>query len=137
MPLIAKFENLPMPPTVNNSYENGGKRRIKSDKLRAYQLEMHKWGLFHVKELRQIHEAIEANPFKKLRLNLVFHFPREKIYTKSGNVKERDTSNLIKAIEDAFFNLIGIDDRFVFKVEAEKREAEIESASLQIHFFEP
>lgn len=132
--MIHFFINMPMSPSLNHAYKTVGNRRIKSQELCSYQAEMMRWGLTRIKELRKIRALIELSENKKLRLELIFFFPQEKLYTKSGNVKKLDVSNRIKAIEDAFFKLIDIDDRFVFQVVAEKRQAETEKISLQIHF---
>ncbi len=132
--MIHFFNALPMPPSVNACYENAGKRRIKSPKLLAFHAEMRAWALPIVRELRRINGIIVASTNKKLVFDFVFYFGPGKIYTKSGQIKQLDVSNRIKAIEDVLCGMIGIDDRLVFKVMAEKRESNMDRVSLEIRF---
>lgn len=49
-----------------------------------------------------------------------FFFLREELWTQDGKPQRKDLSNLFKAIEDAVFDWLGVDDSSVFRIVGEK-----------------
>lgn len=124
--LIGKLASLPMPPTINQSYAQAGRRRVASSALKQFKAELASWGLLHRFELSRLRSAIEKTESSKVRLEFRFKFNRGQLYTKQGKNKKLDCSNRIKAAEDGVCKLLGFDDRDVFRVEAEKVTADAE-----------
>jgi hypothetical protein len=123
---IAYFPNLPLPPSSNNQYflvRRGPKTfHVPSDELKAF------------KALMDQYAAKEGMPFTfnsnlvkawvsepaGLSIKAVFFFHKERVMTKQNLPKRLDCSNRIKALHDNLCRIIGIDDKWFFKVEAEK-----------------
>ena len=134
MLLLGKLENLPMPPSVNACYATAGRRRVSSQALRKFKSEMQLWGLIHRPELIEARNEVQAHLGAKICLKFMFRFPGKKLWLKKGkDPKKLDVSNRIKPAEDAVCEFLGIDDRVVFRVEAEKQEGDKEEFS--VHLF--
>lgn len=124
MLLLGRLKTLPMPPTLNQSYVNVGKRRICSRGLNEFKAATLRWGLAHKAQLCRIRAKLEEFEGYKVRLEFLFKFEPGKLFTKQGKFKKLDVSNRIKAAEDSVSALLGFDDRNVFRIEAEKVEAQ-------------
>jgi len=124
-----RFENMPMPPSINQCYAQVGRRRIKSAKLVSFNLEMDAWAILRSSSIRRASKSLEG---LKLRLDLTFSFPKGKIICKDGSSRKLDVSNRIKAIEDAFCRLLEIDDSNIFEIRAIKAVGTCEKVALEI-----
>lgn len=124
MIFIGRLDNLPMPPSVNQCYAQVGKRRISSTALKKYKHGVVMWAVLNRPHLIDVRDELEpALDGKKLFLRFLFRFPSKKLKFKKGSApKKIDTSNRIKPAEDSVSELLGFDDRWVFKLEAEKVE---------------
>lgn len=129
MTLLAHFDDIFMPPSINQCYATIGSRRVAAVKLRKYKACMALWGTKNRKSLIEVFRWIKANKNPRISLEFCFYFQKR-------NINRIDVSNRIKAIEDQICKFIGLDDRYVFKVSAEKRIAAKESVSLRIFFYE-
>jgi len=72
-----------------------------------------------------------------LELKLKFYFQHQDLYTKKNEVKRLDVTNRIKIIEDQLAQHIGIDDRYFFKVTAEKILGDHQYVNAEITEYEP
>lgn len=126
-----------MPPSINECYAQVGSRRITSSSLKKFKGAMQRWGFIHKKYLCAVRgEILESNK-KKIALSFLFYFPKKKLKLKASNTpKKLDTSNRIKPAEDAVMGLIGIDDRHVFKLSAEKVEGEKECFDCLVYVYD-
>ena len=125
------LEDIPMSITVNGAYStlpNG--RRCKSPAYARYIKEFDGYVLTKVNEIKALKSNLEGHT--SLVLELVFYFPKDKLFYPDGNPKKLDVSNRIKVIEDLLCNALGIDDSLIFDLHAKKRIAEKESISLCI-----
>jgi hypothetical protein len=112
------MKNLPMPPSLNNSYINvRGVGRVASKELINYKTALRVWGFdkqdvsyYLAKQLRD----------QLIRIDLKFFFARKRVITKLNTVKKNDVSNRIKAIEDGLCSIFDTDDKYVFSITAEK-----------------
>lgn len=129
MIFIGRLDNLPMPPSVNQCYSQVGRRRISSSALKKYKHGIVMWAVLNrpsIIELRAELESILVG--KKVYLKFHFRFPGKKLKLKQGSQpKKLDVSNRIKPAEDSVTELLGFDDRWVFKIQAEKVEAKGDS----------
>ncbi len=119
---IAVFDDLPMPPSMNSCYATVGNRRLASVELKQFQKDMTWWGVANRQKLIDAMVKIKRLPATEMRIGLKFHFifRHKDLFTIKGLPKKIDTSNRIKPAEDAFCELIGIDDKYVFNLTAEK-----------------
>ena len=135
MYLLTKLENLPMPPSVNQCYVNVGKKRVSSASLRKFKNSIAKWHYINKTSVAAAKEELLTELKRKIALKFIFRFPEKKIYIKkTKRVKKLDVSNRIKAAEDAITDMLGFDDKLVFKVEAEK-VTDIEKESFDIFIY--
>jgi len=82
------------------------------------------------------------NPVKQLEtgryeLHLKFYFTFKDLFTKKNEIKRLDVSNRIKLIEDQLAEHLGIDDRYFFKVTAEKILGDDRSVDAEVIDYEP
>lgn len=118
------LKDIPMPPSANNLYATiwKTKRRIKTKEYNVYEQMMNLWASTHPQQLsnaRQLTLNIKQN--QALKVDRTYWFPREKVLTKQGKPKRNDTSNRIKALDDAVSALIAIDDCFFWDGSFEKQ----------------
>lgn len=139
-PLIIK--DWPMPPSVNTMlmpvmgamrrnkkgqvYASG--RMVKSKEHVEYAELCNQWALKYQRgldrfkeELKTIkaHKESQGIPFC-LSLDAFYLFHVEHLITVNGKVEKRDTDNLNKAALDNLCRIIEIDDKHIFKINAEK-----------------
>lgn len=121
-------ERFPLGPTVNNMYVTlKNYRRAPSAEFQRFKRRVKKWvdnfgpELLQSGEYQELQQLIEIKHYPiRLQLELTFHINRTKILCKDGRTKRYDTSNRVKAVEDAIFGILDIDDKHVFRVIAEK-----------------
>lgn len=112
---IAILSGFPLPPSTNHLYKTivirGRSRRAKSKEYKAYEHAVKVWMMTHHHEL-QLARALTtmAGPGRFIHLDLDFKFHRSRILCKDGKPKRLDTSNRLKALEDALSLILGIDD---------------------------
>jgi Holliday junction resolvase RusA-like endonuclease len=102
-------------------------RRAPSAEYQRFKRKVKKWvdnfgpDLLQSGEYQELQQLIDIKHYPiKLKLELTFHVNRTKIVCKDGRTKRYDTSNRVKAVEDAIFGILDIDDKHVWKVTAEK-----------------
>jgi hypothetical protein len=122
-----RFEWAGHPPSVNNIYFTRGRKRILTAEARAFKnaFVLSRGGL----SFQELNNFV-AFPDKEYELTLWFYFPREALYNKSygkrkgtAKFKKMDASNLVKLVEDAISELLGLEDRNNFTVITHKRVA--------------
>ena len=123
---------LPMPPSVNQLFKpyraKGGKgKRIPSEQYQAFKGAMDSWYVLNIKTVIQFKEWIKNTAWdhnlmepELYRFDRYFMFHHSKLWTKEGKPKKLDATNRIKAFDDCFCGIIGIDDSFIWKGSEEK-----------------
>ena len=122
------IERFPLGPTVNNLYVTlKNYRRAPSAEFRRFKRKVSKWeeanssDLLASQEYKELHQLIQIKHYPiRLQIELTFYINRTKIVCKDGSTKRYDTSNRIKAVEDAISGILDIDDRHYWKITAEK-----------------
>lgn len=124
-----------MPPSVNACYVNVGKKRVASRELKAFKRRATAWALLNKPHIVQVRNDVQPYLDKsKICLHFYFRFPRKKLWLKSdGRPKKLDASNRIKPAEDKVCAFLDFDDRYVYKVIAEKVQGEIEEFDVYVY----
>ncbi len=122
------FQHDTLPESVNKLYFNKGGRRVLSSAGRKFKQAFvaARGGSGDLEFMN-----LEVEPNAAYELHLWFYVSYERLYNvtfgSDGRVKspysDMDTSNMVKLIEDAIAELVGIRDRNNFTVMAHKREA--------------
>lgn len=134
------IKNIPMPPSVNKSYEpryRGNKLfLVKSTELENYKRNFSLWWSIE----RYRYDLTGLKKTGPLSLDLYFEVPKSQLWTLKGTPKSWDTTNRRKALEDCISEAIGIDDKWFFGGYNEKFEginyqahAVLMSHSSQVH----
>lgn len=102
-------------------------RLIKTEVARRYELVFKQWELKNWREIEKVRDAFKDS--KALKVEFFFVFHRGRILTKSGQIKlkQNDTSNRIKIVEDMVAKAIGIDDALFVLCPLEKLWCDSES----------
>ena len=112
-----------MPPSVNSAY-TGKERRVKSYSYSLYESTLEYWCLANQRTIKKVRSHYSRCKMP-IAIVLVFKFDTNKILKKSTQaksaIKELDTSNRVKLIEDAISSLIDIDDSYFFDLLPMKR----------------
>jgi Holliday junction resolvase RusA-like endonuclease len=124
--LTVVFSRLPLPPTSNKMYSlvrRGFKTfHVASRELKAFQKAMAFYAQLHQADLKykkgQIHEWIKDG--RLLRIESIFYFRKDRLFTKKDAIKKLDVSNRLKALHDCLCDQIDIDDSLFFEIEAAK-----------------
>lgn len=118
--MIALLSGLPMPPSSNNCYvtikKTGG--RFPSKELKAFKADMEAWRLTNLMLVDEIRRALVApriSDQQPLIVRRYFCFPREKVMTLAGLPQKLDASNRTKSLDDAVFEILRLDDRWIFE----------------------
>lgn len=125
-PFAMLLKGLPMPPSSNALYRfarvKGMQRLVPTGELKAYKRAMRDYYLANKQLCDDIANQLkqDVNEGFVFRLNRFFFFSRDKVLTKQGNVKKRDTTNSIKAFDDALSEALGLDDKYFFSSVAQK-----------------
>lgn len=115
-----------MPPSSNNQYflaRRGNKTyHVPSDELKAFKALMDQYaikeGMSFTFNTNLVRQWISEPCGLIIKSNFFFH--EKRMMTKQHLPKRLDCSNRIKALHDNLCRVIGIDDKWFFKVEAEK-----------------
>lgn len=110
----------------------GKPRSRKSDEFEAYEFTALIWSKRHQEVLEKAREfTLQCQPGWALRLDRVFWFQASNIIcqndgrkgstTKAGDPKMNDTFNRIKALHDVLGRLLGIDDKWIWSGNTEKK----------------
>lgn len=65
-----------------------------------------------------------------LRMDVRFEYP---MFYKNGRVKKRDSSNMLKLLQDAIGERYGLDDKFVMSGSWEAVDSETEKCSVELY----
>lgn len=124
------LHSAPVPPSVNQAYRNVANRgRVASRSLLDYRATFAAWALQNSRILQTIALSVSE---KKIALHLSFTLPRKTLFTLQGAPKRWDVSNRIKVIEDLLCASLGIDDKWVWKISAEKGEGAREGVDITL-----
>lgn len=119
---VFTLNKMPMPPTDNHAYVSiiRGRTiiRVPSRDLTNYRKAMSYWALLNRDKVTTCKLGLELP--KRLSVEFLFHFPKEKLYTKMGVTKKLDATNRLKSSCDALAEILGIDDSFFWRVKCEK-----------------
>lgn len=111
---------LPLPPSDNQQYKTIIRRskksltqykslRVKSNSARKYEKTFNDWLLINMQSILKVRKAIkEWNCV--MQIKFYFAMENEKIYTASGTLRKRDSSNMDKQIQDLLSRALLIDD---------------------------
>jgi Holliday junction resolvase RusA-like endonuclease len=115
--------NLPfLPLSVNEAYAWYPKRH-KSDKYKAFEVEM-------IKHMAKI-PKYEITGNKWLSVKYIFHFP---LLYKNGNIRKRDVSNFEKVLSDSLhYHIKWFDDEKIKQLEMIKEDSEKEWTEIFIY----
>jgi len=109
-------------PSVNHLYFNWQNRRILTKEARNLK--------------KEIKEIVDKSFFKKeslegeeLEVEVEIY---ENWYTKKNKVKRKDVSNREKFLIDAVFDVLGLEDKFIFKHTMKKIQSQTEKAIINI-----
>lgn len=115
-------KHYPMPPSVNELYLNlrksrfgkgSGMARTKSPEYRKYELQVLQWRTKHawvVETLRSL--ATRCGPGRVIRIDHVFHAPRNRVITLDKRPKPNDATNYFKALHDTLAKVMETDDKW-------------------------
>lgn len=151
--------DFPMPPSVNTMlmpvmgemrrnkkgqvYASG--RMVKSKEHIEYAKLCNQWALKYQRGLDRFKEDLHAAKAKKesegqpfcLSVDAFYMFHVERLITVNGKVEKKDVDNLNKAGLDNLCRILEIDDKHIFKINAEKcSTATSERVILKISLFE-
>lgn len=119
------FTELPLPPTSNNQYSAikraGSVRFIPSSSLVKFKKDMDLWRMSTRNFLDgkyKIQSWIKSDHLLEVKAFYFFHF--KTLFTKDNRVKKFDVSNRIKSCHDTIAQFLDVDDKFFFKISAEK-----------------
>lgn len=105
MKLLATWEMDVFPPTTNHMQRTDYRSNIRYDTKEYQQFKRNTQALMTYQGIPNL------MPYADSPLSLVVSFHWSEWFTKAGEIrKNRDVSNRYKAIEDAIFRFIGIDD---------------------------
>lgn len=110
-----------MPPSVNSAYANGNSGRYKTKAYKEWEKSC---------EATQ-HKLYKFTPDGKI-ITAKYRF-YSKWKNKNGTIKVKDLSNYFKCLDDYIPNIIkGFDDRYIWKIEAEKIHSDREVVEVEI-----
>lgn len=140
------FKKFPMPPSANKLYTEAHhfnpkmRGRVKSRALKEYEAQVKIWMYRNVPALELARMALAGlKAGEALHIDRMFYFEPSAILTKTGKPKRNDTSNRIKALDDALTQLLWIDDCFFWsgsenKVPSNENHVEISFSIIPIKF---
>ena len=104
-----------MPPSANRQLMWSNQRRfMKSKEARVFDNQVRLFGIVNRVRLDQfttaLHIWIEGGWL--LQVDCFFIFDKQKLLTKKGEVKQRDSNNYLKATLDGLVKCIAIDDKY-------------------------
>lgn len=122
---IARFVSADLPPSINKLYTHfRGKTSLSAKGEKWKNRFITSRGGLSVWDIG----SVTIDPSRELALEVWLMLPKGMVYTTSrgakSRFKRRDVDNLIKIIQDAVFELLGIDDTAVFDVCIHKRAVE-------------
>jgi len=123
------FKNIPMPVSVNVAYSNVGKSRKKSAAYARYENSFEQWCYLNQASIKSALNYLEqVGNRRPYFLFWVFKFDLSLVLNKTIKAKEAvkqlDTSNRIKVIEDCVAELLGVNDSYFFDFLPMKRTGE-------------
>ncbi len=106
------IKSFPLPPSINAVYANHSSRgRIKTQVMHKYEDQVKAWCLKTGHALQSARVLISNLPHNyALHLDRHFYFKHDSILTKKNRPKRNDTTNRIKALDDALAAILGCDD---------------------------
>lgn len=129
--------NLPLPPSVNQMYA-GKTRRFATPALKDFKKQMEDYR----KKNRSMLEIPSRNFVKHcassndaLFIERFFFLLDNRLICKDGSTKRFDVSNYIKAIDDTVCEILGLDDKHIWKATELKipvRQESLEGVSVKI-----
>ena len=119
------FNDIPMPPSSNKAYKSfvaGGRiRHVCAPDLVAFKRDFSVYCLANHASFAWARQELAGVPGVELRIDCVFYFKREQLYTLKGKLKKLDVSNRLKALHDCLAEALGVDDSCFMHITAQKR----------------
>jgi hypothetical protein len=109
------LKDLPLPPSVNKIYATDfrTRRRFKSKDALTFSELIRHWCLINPSRLADAREFVaRLGQGEALKFDCTFYLDRSKVLTKSGTIKKRDSSNLLKALHDEIAKILDIKDEY-------------------------
>lgn len=135
------IKDFPLPPSTNNylmpcfgkvKWQNGKPRAtgrlVKTEQHRDYETACLAWSLHYRTALESVKAEINQKRIEieskgevfALRVQAFVCLNKDKIFDSKGKPAQIDSDNFVKPLQDNFFKILGIDDRFVFPLSVEK-----------------
>lgn len=138
------INNFPFPVSTNQMYETHikykttrtGKRVPQTYRRRSVELEKFYEKCYIFKNLNKGAFDVIAHQVKAwldsgqmIGMDCYIAFEKSRLFTQKGDVKQIDSDNLRKSLQDGFCKLLNIDDKYVFcgnteKISCERKESE-------------
>lgn len=115
-----RIDKFPWPPSENSVYSSNGRFRFANKKLKNYRINVTLWRTANQDLVRQLQEYKD----KKIAVYADFYFEHERVYSLKGEPKKNDVTNRIKVFQDCLCDLIGTDDKWIFKFSCRKLTVE-------------
>jgi len=135
------LKHYPLPPSVNEAYRNvPGVGRVKSSVYKKFELEVGEWSLTYRKALLEAFTALIKGDwmgYSVFEIDFFFIVARHRLWTKKGEPKRFDADSRIKAGQDVFCKVLGMDDKYFWSTRGCKIEGEREGCILVISPHEP
>jgi hypothetical protein len=132
---FVELKGFPMPPSDNALKTpliiKGKSRTVKSAEYRLFERAAQSWAMRNQEHLNKARElTLKCAPGWALKVDRVYWFQKSTIVRKTsdkktgaqaGEPKCNDTFNRVKALHDVVATLLGIDDKFFWRGDTDKR----------------
>ena len=108
--------HFPLPPSINEAYRNvPGVGRVKTAVYKAFEKEVEGWAYQYKKSLLNGFQELLKGDWKGytvFEIDFFFVIKRERLWTKDNAPKRFDADSRIKAGQDVFSKVLGMDDKY-------------------------
>jgi len=111
------IDDFPLPPSANDLNINrsgGGRGRYNSTKYLSFKSDVRSWWLHNNQYVhiyrKRVKEWVDNGWY--LRVDCVFRFKSQRLWTQEGKPKALDSSNYLKACHDELAKVLDVDDKF-------------------------
>lgn len=128
---------LSLPPGANHLHPTNfkTKRRYTSNEYDFFKRKTEEYKKLNRLQLQPFQDDFYQNP-RPLEIERIYYFSHSRIWTKLGRPKKIDTSNFIKALDDAIADIIGLDDSYFFKGSEVKKTTTPEHERVIVNLYE-
>jgi Holliday junction resolvase RusA-like endonuclease len=124
------LKGFPIPPSINAQFIGSGRGQIiKSPAARLFDSHVQ---IYRIKNLRILNNImVTAHNWVTseggLSIEVFYVLPKQEVYSKKSEVKQKDQNNFLKSTLDGLAKIIEIDDKFFFNNTCEKLTCNLES----------